>query len=297
MFKQLAVKGQLPVAALVRDTGLAAPMVKQALLILLQQNAITAYLQPGEETPRGPKPSVPVYEVQVDRVLQMLRWVRTERGVGVCGLTAQCSRCRQGGYEALVNRVRTRGKPWGPRGCRPDLRLLAALLRKGRGSLAELPQPVYSAVARVATSVTFPLPAAGTPASCCTLRTRRGTWRSTSWRCCCRRAGCGLAGGVRDSLWAVGLAGGTGMQVLHVRERVTVSWSHSRWPWEAAEDEAARAAARTMVWGRRILGVVGGGVGASAVRGRKRRRESMAVGWDSRERMHGSMAEWEARRR
>lgn len=76
VFKQLAVKGQLPVAALVRDTGLAAPMVKQALLILLQQNAITAYLQPGEETPRGPKPSVPVYEVQVDRVLQMLRHSR-----------------------------------------------------------------------------------------------------------------------------------------------------------------------------------------------------------------------------
>ncbi len=82
MFKQLAVKGQLPVAALVRDTGLAAPMVKQALLILLQQNAITAYLQPGEETPRGPKPSTAVYEVQVDRVLQMLRWVLVWQGVG-----------------------------------------------------------------------------------------------------------------------------------------------------------------------------------------------------------------------
>ncbi|KXZ55574.1 hypothetical protein GPECTOR_2g1123 [Gonium pectorale] len=76
VFKQLAHKGQQPLTEIIRGTGLPAPTVKQALLILVQQNCINAYLQPGEETFRGPRPSLPVYEAHMDRVLQIIRHTR-----------------------------------------------------------------------------------------------------------------------------------------------------------------------------------------------------------------------------
>ncbi|KAG2501534.1 hypothetical protein HYH03_000041 [Edaphochlamys debaryana] len=76
IFKQLCSKGQLSLPDLIRGTGMSAHMVKQSLLILIQQNCINAYLQPGEETIRGPRPSVYVYEALVDRVLQIIRYAR-----------------------------------------------------------------------------------------------------------------------------------------------------------------------------------------------------------------------------
>ncbi|KAG2434127.1 hypothetical protein HXX76_007854 [Chlamydomonas incerta] len=51
-------------------------MVKQALLILIQQNCVNSYLQPGEDTLRGPRPSFYLYEAHTDRVLQIIRHPR-----------------------------------------------------------------------------------------------------------------------------------------------------------------------------------------------------------------------------
>ncbi len=73
MFKHLTAKGLLSLGDVIRGTGLSAPLVKQALLILLQQNCINAYLQPGEESFRGARPSFHLYEPNLGRVLQIIR--------------------------------------------------------------------------------------------------------------------------------------------------------------------------------------------------------------------------------
>ncbi|GIL79813.1 hypothetical protein Vretimale_12430 [Volvox reticuliferus] len=76
VFKQLTAKGQVSLGDIVRGTGMAASIVKQALLILLQQNCINVYLQPGEESFRGTRPSIYVYEPDLGRVLQIIRHSR-----------------------------------------------------------------------------------------------------------------------------------------------------------------------------------------------------------------------------
>ncbi|KAG2453942.1 hypothetical protein HYH02_002145 [Chlamydomonas schloesseri] len=76
VFKQLVSKGQLQLGDIVRGTGMPPALVKQALLILIQQNCINCYLQPGEETLRGPRPSFHLYEANTDRVLQIIRHPR-----------------------------------------------------------------------------------------------------------------------------------------------------------------------------------------------------------------------------
>ncbi|GLC40692.1 hypothetical protein PLESTM_001102200 [Pleodorina starrii] len=76
VFKQLAGKGLLPLGEIIRGTGMTAALVKQALLILVQQNCVTAYLQPGEESFRGPRPGFHLYEANLSRVLQIIRHSR-----------------------------------------------------------------------------------------------------------------------------------------------------------------------------------------------------------------------------
>eukprot|EP00198_Chlamydomonas_reinhardtii_P006483 XP_001695819.1 predicted protein [Chlamydomonas reinhardtii] len=73
VFKLLVSKGQLQLGDIVRGTSMNPNIVKQALLILIQQNCINSYLQPGEETLRGPRPSFYLYEANTDRVLQIIR--------------------------------------------------------------------------------------------------------------------------------------------------------------------------------------------------------------------------------
>ncbi|PNW72301.1 hypothetical protein CHLRE_16g673900v5 [Chlamydomonas reinhardtii] len=76
VFKLLVSKGQLQLGDIVRGTSMNPNIVKQALLILIQQNCINSYLQPGEETLRGPRPSFYLYEANTDRVLQIIRHPR-----------------------------------------------------------------------------------------------------------------------------------------------------------------------------------------------------------------------------
>lgn len=74
VFKQLTAKGLLSLGEITRGTGMMASMVKHALLILVQQNCVNAYLQPGEESFRGARPSFHLYEADLGRVLQIIRY-------------------------------------------------------------------------------------------------------------------------------------------------------------------------------------------------------------------------------
>lgn len=62
-------------ADLLRESGLQAPLLKTALLILIQQNYVACYLKQEPPTLRGPGPKYTLYEVVLPRILQVLRWV------------------------------------------------------------------------------------------------------------------------------------------------------------------------------------------------------------------------------
>ena len=54
---------------------LTAGQLKQVLLVLIQQNCIITRLQPSEVMVTGVKPAVHLYEADMGRMLQLIRWV------------------------------------------------------------------------------------------------------------------------------------------------------------------------------------------------------------------------------
>ena len=65
---------------LLRTSGLPPPLLKSALLVLLQHNCANAYFQQEPPTLRGPGPSYQLYEAATDRILQILRWAGGRAG-------------------------------------------------------------------------------------------------------------------------------------------------------------------------------------------------------------------------
>ncbi len=71
-------------ADLQRESGLQAPLLKTALLILIQQNYVACYLKQEPPTLRGPGPKYTLYEAVLPRMLQVLRWVLEPRPLVSC---------------------------------------------------------------------------------------------------------------------------------------------------------------------------------------------------------------------
>ncbi|GAB4814781.1 hypothetical protein N2152v2_001827 [Parachlorella kessleri] len=58
---------------LLRTSGLPAGQLKNALLVLIQQNCVNSYFQQDPPTLRGPGPAYQLYEAATDRILQSIR--------------------------------------------------------------------------------------------------------------------------------------------------------------------------------------------------------------------------------
>jgi hypothetical protein len=67
---------------LLRTSGLPAGQLKNALLVLIQQNCVNTYFQQEPPTLRGPGPSYQLYEAALDRILQIIRHGCRGSGVG-----------------------------------------------------------------------------------------------------------------------------------------------------------------------------------------------------------------------
>jgi hypothetical protein len=70
-------KGRQTLPELLRASQLEAPVVKQALLVLLQHNMVQAWLQPEERLLDAVRPAQFLYEARLDAILQDTRCERT----------------------------------------------------------------------------------------------------------------------------------------------------------------------------------------------------------------------------
>ncbi len=66
-------KGRQTLPELLRHTQLQPALLRQVLLVLMQQNCVHTYLQPEEELVSGRKPSYYLYEAQLGWILQSIR--------------------------------------------------------------------------------------------------------------------------------------------------------------------------------------------------------------------------------
>jgi hypothetical protein len=72
--KGLLVRGRSTLTEIYRATpSIQPPLIKQVLLMLIQQNCVQAYLLPEEQFVTGVRPAMTLYEPCLERILQSIR--------------------------------------------------------------------------------------------------------------------------------------------------------------------------------------------------------------------------------
>jgi hypothetical protein len=72
--KGLLVRGRSTLGEIVRATpSIPYALIKQLLLMLIQQNCVQAYFLPEEQFVTGTRPPMTLYEPCLDRILQSIR--------------------------------------------------------------------------------------------------------------------------------------------------------------------------------------------------------------------------------
>jgi len=104
-------RGLQPLPEIIRGCELPGSQVKQALLLLIQHNFISAYTHKDDENARNAKPPVVLYEANVDTVLQILRCVCMQR---CCQGRGRCQAVCLINYELMrmVSELAVWQEPW-----------------------------------------------------------------------------------------------------------------------------------------------------------------------------------------
>ncbi|GAX83075.1 hypothetical protein CEUSTIGMA_g10501.t1 [Chlamydomonas eustigma] len=74
--RQMASKGLQTLSEIIRGSSMSDAQVKQALLLLMQHNYVSAYLQRDESGQKNARPPYNQYEAHVGRILQIIRYPR-----------------------------------------------------------------------------------------------------------------------------------------------------------------------------------------------------------------------------
>mmetsp|Transcript_28003 Transcript_28003/g.61450 ORF Transcript_28003/g.61450 Transcript_28003/m.61450 type:complete len:586 (+) Transcript_28003:89-1846(+) len=71
--RHILAKGSQTLPDIIRGSGLPPALAKQGLLVLIQHNLVSAYLNKDDDSVKSPRPPFHTYEPNVDRMLQIIR--------------------------------------------------------------------------------------------------------------------------------------------------------------------------------------------------------------------------------